>query len=383
MKVLSGGVTAAKGFEAASVKAQIKYQNRKDMALVYSQVPCVVAGTFTTNVVKAAPVKWDQEVVKNSPFAQAVVVNSGIANACTGAEGYGYCEKTAQVAERLLGIPASAVLVASTGVIGMQLPIERIEAGVALLAESLSDSEEAGLEAARAIMTTDTQPKYVAVQVEIGGKMVTVGGMCKGSGMIHPNMCTMLGFVTTDVAITKEMLQKALREDVKDTYNMVSVDGDTSTNDTVLLLANGMAENPLIDKEDEKYVAFKEALHYVNTELAKKIAGDGEGATCLFEVKVIGAKTKEDAVTLSKSVITSSLTKAAIYGHDANWGRILCAMGYSGVQFDPEKVDLYFESAAGKIKIIEDGVSTGYSEQEATKILSESYVTAIADVKMG
>lgn len=383
MKVLSGGVTAAKGFEAASVKAQIKYQNRKDMALVYSQVPCVVAGTFTTNVVKAAPVKWDQEVVKNSPFAQAVVVNSGIANACTGAEGYGYCEKTAQVAERLLGIPASAVLVASTGVIGMQLPIERIEAGVALLTESLSDSEEAGLEAARAIMTTDTQPKYVAVQVEIGGKMVTVGGMCKGSGMIHPNMCTMLGFVTTDVAITKEMLQKALREDVKDTYNMVSVDGDTSTNDTVLLLANGMAENPLIDKEDEKYVAFKEALHYVNTELAKKIAGDGEGATCLFEVKVIGAKTKEDAVTLSKSVITSSLTKAAIYGHDANWGRILCAMGYSGVQFDPEKVDLYFESAAGKIKIIEDGVSTGYSEQEATKILSESYVTAIADVKMG
>ncbi|MCI8313071.1 MAG: bifunctional glutamate N-acetyltransferase/amino-acid acetyltransferase ArgJ [Lachnospiraceae bacterium] len=383
MKVLSGGVTAAKGFEAASVKAQIKYQNRKDMALVYSQVPCVVAGTFTTNVVKAAPVKWDQEVVKNSPFAQAVVVNSGIANACTGAEGYGYCEKTAQVAERLLGIPASAVLVASTGVIGMQLPIERIEAGVALLAESLSDSEEAGLEAARAIMTTDTKPKYVAVQVEIGGKMVTVGGMCKGSGMIHPNMCTMLGFVTTDVAITKEMLQKALREDVKDTYNMVSVDGDTSTNDTVLLLANGMAENPLIDKEDEKYVAFKEALHYVNTELAKKIAGDGEGATCLFEVKVIGAKTKEDAVTLSKSVITSSLTKAAIYGHDANWGRILCAMGYSGVQFDPEKVDLYFESAAGKIKIIEDGVSTGYSEQEATKILSESYVTAIADVKMG
>lgn len=383
MKVLSGGVTAAKGFEAASVEAQIKYQNRKDMALIYSQAPCVVAGTFTTNVVKAAPVKWDQEVVKNSPFAQAVVVNSGIANACTGAEGYGYCEKTAQAAEKALGIPASAVLVASTGVIGMQLPIERIEAGVELLAKERLDSEEAGLEAARAIMTTDTQPKYVAVQVEIGGKPVTVGGMCKGSGMIHPNMCTMLGFVTTDAAITKEMLQKVLREDVKDTYNMVSVDGDTSTNDTVLLLANGMAENPLIDKEDEKYMAFKEALHYVNTELAKKIAGDGEGATCLFEVKVIGARTKEDAVTLSKSVITSSLTKAAIYGHDANWGRILCAMGYSGVQFDPEKVDLYFESAAGKIKIIEDGVSTGYSEEEATKILSEPYVTAIADVKMG
>lgn len=383
MKVIDGGVTAAKGFEAASAEAQIKYQNRKDMALIYSQVPCVAAGTFTTNVVKAAPVKWDQEIVKNSPFAQAVVVNSGIANACTGAEGYGYCEQTAQEAEHLLKIPASSVLVASTGVIGMQLPIDRIQKGVALLADGKSDTLEAGLEAAKAIMTTDTQPKYAAAQVEIGGKTVTVGGMCKGSGMIHPNMCTMLSFVTTDAVISKEMLQKALSEDIQDTYNMVSVDGDTSTNDTVLLLANGMAENPRIEAEDENYRIFKEALNYVNTELAKKIAGDGEGATCLFEVKVIGAENKEQAVTLSKSVVTSSLTKAAIYGHDANWGRILCAMGYSGAQFDPEKVDLYFESAAGKLKIIENGVSTGYSEEEATKILSESYVTAIADIKMG
>lgn len=383
MKIITGGVTAAKGFEAASVEAQIKYKNRKDMALVYSTVPCVAAGTFTTNVVKAAPVKWDQNVVYNSPAAQAVVINSGIANACTGTEGYGYCEETAKAVERLLHIPVSSVLVASTGVIGMQLPIDRIKDGVAMLAEHKSDSEEAGLEAAKAIMTTDTQPKYVGAQVEIGGKTVTVGGMCKGSGMIHPNMCTMLGFVTTDAAITKEMLQKALSDDVKDTYNMVSVDGDTSTNDTVLLLANGLAENPLIDKEDENYAEFKKALNYVNTELAKKIAGDGEGATCLFEVKVIGAESKEQAVTLSKSVITSSLTKAAIYGHDANWGRILCAMGYSGAQFDPEKVDLYFESAAGKLKIIENGVSTGYSEETATKILSENHVTAIADIKMG
>ena len=213
---------------------------------------------------------------------------------------------------------------------------------------------------------------------------MTIGGMCKGSGMIHPNMCTMLGFVTTDAAITKELLQKALSDDVKDTYNMVSVDGDTSTNDTVLLLANGMAGNPVIDKEDSpEYTEFKKALNYVNTELAKKIAGDGEGATCLFEVKVMGAESKEQAVTLSQSVVMSTLTKAAIYGHDANWGRILCAMGYSGAQFDPEKVDLYFESKAGKLKIIENGVSTGYSEDEATKILSEDYVTAIADVKMG
>lgn len=383
MKIITGGVTAAKGFEAASVEAQIKYKNRKDMALVYSTVPCVAAGTFTTNVVKAAPVKWDQEIVYHAPAAQAVVINSGIANACTGAEGYGYCRETAEAAERLLHIPVSSVLVASTGVIGMQLPIDRIKDGVAMLAENKSGSEEAGMEAAKAIMTTDTQPKYAGVQVEIGGKTVTVGGMCKGSGMIHPNMCTMLSFVTTDAAITKEMLQKALSDDIRDTYNMVSVDGDTSTNDTVLLLANGLAENPLIDKEDENYAAFKKALNYVNTELAKKIAGDGEGATCLFEVKIIGAESKEQAVTLSKSVVTSSLTKAAIYGHDANWGRILCAMGYSGAQFDPEKVDLYFESAAGKLKIIENGVSTGYSEETATKILSEDHVTAIADMKMG
>lgn len=383
MKKIDGGVTAAKGFEASAAEAQIKYKDRKDMALIYSQVPCAAAGTFTTNVVKAAPVKWDQELVKNSPFVQAVVVNSGIANACTGAEGYGYCEQTAKAVEQLLDIPASSVLVASTGVIGMQLPIDRIRSGVALLAGSRAGTEEAGLLAAQAIMTTDTKPKYAAVQVEIGSKTVTVGGMCKGSGMIHPNMCTMLGFVTTDAAITKEMLQKALSDSVKDTYNMVSVDGDTSTNDTVLLLANGLAENPLIDREDENYAAFKEALNYVNTELAKKIAGDGEGATCLFEVKVVGAESKEQAVTLSKSVVTSSLTKAAIYGHDANWGRILCAMGYSGAKFDPGRVDLYFESRAGKLKIIENGVSTGYSEEEATRILSEDHVTAIADMKLG
>ncbi len=383
MKMITGGVTAAKGFEAAAAEAQIKYKDRKDMALIYSQVPCVVAGTFTTNVVKAAPVRWDQEIVKKSANVHAVIINSGIANACTGEEGYGYCEQTAQAAERLLRIPASSVLVASTGVIGMQLPMDRIRDGVALLAEGKADTEEAGLEAAKAIMTTDTKPKYAAAQVEIGGKTVTVGGMCKGSGMIHPNMCTMLGFVTTDAAITKEMLQKALSDDIKDTYNMVSVDGDTSTNDTVLLLANGMAGNPVIDRENEDYAVFKEALNYVNTELAKKIAGDGEGATCLFEVKVIGAESKEQAVTLSKSVITSSLTKAAIYGHDANWGRILCAMGYSGASFDPDRVDLYFESAAGKLKIIENGVSTGYSEEMATKILSEEYVTATADIKMG
>lgn len=383
MKIITGGVTAAKGFQAASTAAGIKYQNRTDMAMVYSEKPCKAAGTFTTNVVKAAPVKWDQNIVYHQPEAQVIVCNSGIANACTGEEGFGYCRETAKAAAEALGVSENSVLVASTGVIGMQLPIQKLADGVKAMAPVLDGSPEAGTQAAKAIMTTDTVEKEVAVEFEAGGKTVTIGGMCKGSGMIHPNMCTMLGFVTTDLNISKELLQEALSENVQDTYNMVSVDGDTSTNDTVLLLANGMAENPEITEKNEDYQAFCEALNYVNTTLAKKIAGDGEGVTALFEVKVIGAESKEQAVTLSKSVVTSSLTKAAIYGHDANWGRILCAMGYSGAQFDPEKVDLYFESKAGKIKIIENGVATGYSEEEATRILSEEAVTAIADVKMG
>ena len=383
MKVIKGGVTAANGFQAAGLSAGIKKGNTKDMAMIYSIVPCKAAGTFTTNVVKAAPVKWDKEVVYHSSAAQAVICNSGIANACTGEEGFGYCKKTAEIAAEVLGIPADSVLVASTGVIGKQLPMDKIEAGIRSMATVLSPAGSAGTLAAEAIMTTDTVKKEIAVEVEIGGKKVTLGGMCKGSGMIHPNMCTMLGFITTDVEISKELLQEALSESVNDTINMVSVDGDTSTNDTVLLLANGLAGNPVIREKDGDYEKFAEALNYVNTWLAKQIAADGEGATALFEVKVIGAERKEQAVTLSKSIITSNLTKAAIFGHDANWGRILCAMGYSGAQFDPEKVDLYFESAAGKLKIIEDGVATDYSEEEATKILSEKAVTAIADIKMG
>lgn len=383
MKVINGGVTAAQGFQAAGIAAGIKKGNAKDMAMIYSTVPCKAAGTFTTNVVKAAPVKWDQQIVYHAPAAQAVVCNSGIANACTGEEGFGYCKKTAQAAAEILGIPEDSVLVASTGVIGKQLPMDILEAGVKKMVPLLSETAAAGTLAAESIMTTDTMKKEIAVETEIDGKKVTIGGMCKGSGMIHPNMCTMLGFVTTDVNISKELLQEALSDSVKDTYNMVSVDGDTSTNDTVLLLANAQAQNAEITEKNEDYAKFTEALGYVNTWLAKHIAADGEGATALFEVKVIHAESKEQAVTLSKSIITSNLTKAAIFGHDANWGRILCAMGYSGAQFDPEKVDLYFESAAGSLKIIEDGVATGYSEEEATKILSEKEVTAIADIKMG
>ncbi len=380
---IEGGVTAAEGFEAAAAAAGIKYQGRDDMALIYSGTPCRAAGTFTTNVVKAAPVKWDQKIVAEAPYVQAVVVNSGIANACTGAEGYGYCKETAEEAAKVLGVPETAVLVASTGVIGMQLPMDRLKKGISLLKEAKGEGAEKGTAAAKAIMTTDTIHKEIAVQVELGGKTVTIGGMCKGSGMIHPNMCTMLAFVTTDAAISKEMLQRAVSADVKDTYNMISVDGDTSTNDTLLVLANGLAGNPEITEENEDYRTFAAALNEVNTYLAKKMAGDGEGATALFEVKIVGAESKEQAVTLSKSVVTSSLVKAAIYGHDANWGRILCAMGYSGAQFDPEKVDLFFESAAGRIQIIENGVAVDYSEEEATRILSEPEVTAIADVKMG
>lgn len=383
MEIITGGVTAAKGFLAAGVEAGIKYQNRKDMAMVYSKTPCRAAGVFTTNVVKAAPVLWDKEVVESEWEAQAIVVNSGIANACTGKLGYEYCRETAGAAADALEISPQSVLICSTGVIGMQLPMEKMTEGVRMLAKAIKPGEEAGTDAAKAIMTTDTRNKQVAVKVTIGGKEVTIGGMCKGSGMIHPNMCTMLAFVTTDVNISKKLLQEALSADVQDTFNMVSVDGDTSTNDTLLVLANGQAENPEITEKGADYDTFVEALHYVNETLAKKIAGDGEGATALFEVKIIHADNKEDAKTLAKSVITSSLTKAALFGHDANWGRILCALGYSGAKFDPEAIELYLESSAGKILIFKDGMAADYSEEEATRILSCSEVTALVDMKMG
>lgn len=383
MKIIKGGVTAAKGFEAASVAAGIKYKDRTDMALIYSKKPCKTAGTFTTNVVKAAPVKWDKNVVENGIKSQAIIVNSGIANACTGEEGYGYCEETAKAAAKELGIEAEGVLIGSTGVIGMQLPIDKLKNGIAKLAVNKNKDIESGTQAAKAIMTTDTAEKEIAVTIEVGGKTVTIGGMAKGSGMIHPNMCTMLSFITTDAVISKKALQSALSEDVSETYNMISVDGDTSTNDTVLLLANGLAKNEKIKYGTKDYEKFAEALHIVNEYLAKKIAGDGEGATALFEVKVVGASDKTQAKTLAKSIVCSNLTKTAIAGHDANWGRILCAMGYSGAQFEPEKVDLFFESKAGKIQIIENGTAIAYSEEKATEILSQSEVTAIADIKEG
>lgn len=385
LKKIKGGVTAPLGFAAMGLRVGIKEGNpkKKDMAMIYSATPCVAAGTFTTNQVKAAPVKWDRDIIYCSPFVHAVVCNSGVANACTGEQGMKYCEEMAQATADALDIKKDEVLVACTGVIGAQLPMDKIVNGIGLLAPTLDETEEGGHMAAQAIMTTDTMPKEIAFEFEIGGKKCKIGAMCKGSGMIHPNMCTMLGFITTDVRISKDLLYHALSEDIKDTFNMVSVDGDTSTNDTVLLLSNGLANNRTIMVMDEDYYKFVEALHEVNVYLSKKIAGDGEGATALFEVKVINGESKEQAVTLAKSIVTSSLTKAAIYGHDANWGRILCAMGYSNAKFNPDIVDIYFESKAGKIKIVENGMATDYSEEVATKILSENEVTAIADVKMG
>ena len=383
MKIIEGGITAAAGFEAAGVEADIKYKNRKDMSLIYSRVPCRAAGVFTGNVVKAAPVLWDREIVANYPGAQAVVINAGIANACTGKQGYECCRQTAEKAAKELGISEDAVLVASTGVIGWQLPLEKIAAGVEMLVREKADTLEAGQAAVEAMMTTDTVPKQAAVQIEIGGKTVTVGGMCKGSGMIHPNMCTMLGFITTDLAISKELLQEALREDVADTFNMISVDGDTSTNDTLVVLANGLAGNPEITEKNADYDRFREALHYIDETLAKKMAGDGEGATALFETRVIHAATKQEARQLSKSVVCSSLTKAMIYGHDANVGRIMCALGYSGVDFDPEQVDIFCESSEDRMQICKDGMLTDYSEEEATKILSAPEVRVIVDMHRG
>lgn len=384
MKIIDGGVCASIGFSATGLNAGIKNNVKKDMALVFSKVPCVKAGTFTTNKVQAAPVKWDKKVVFESASAQAIVVNSGIANACTGVEGYEKCQEMALLVAKQMNISEDAVLVASTGVIGKQLPMDIIAKGIDMLPKQLGDTADDARLAAEAIMTTDTKSKQVAVELELNGVKAHIGGMCKGSGMIHPNMATMLCFITSDVDIDEKLLQKTVKGIVDDTFNMISVDGDTSTNDSVLLLANGLAGNKKItDENSEDFKVFYEALYYILEELSKKIAGDGEGATCLFEVQVKNAATRDGARTLAKSIVTSSLTKAAIFGHDANWGRILCAMGYSGADFDPEVVDIWFESSAGKLKIVENGKATDYSEEIATQILSQEHVKAIADVKQG
>ena len=386
---IKGGVTAAGGFRAASCAAGIKYQGRTDMAMIACDVPCAVAGTFTSNQVKAAPVLWDMDVVYRKKQAQAVVVNAGIANAATGETGLALCRETAVYTGGRLGIPADSVLIGSTGVIGPDIPVDRISAGVDMMVPALSDTAEAGTAASKAIMTTDTVNKERAVQFTLPGAdgtdvTVTLGGMSKGSGMIHPNMCTMLAYLTTDCAVDQALLQQALREVVQDTFNMISVDGDTSTNDTLLVLASGLAGNrPIVSADDPGYAVLKSALFTVCRSLAIVMAGDGEGATHLIEMTVTGADTKENARTLARSVVSSSLVKAMIYGKDANCGRILCALGYAGPAFNPDNVDLYLLGESGNVCFCLGGRVQEFDEDKALEILSAHDVRFTADMHMG
>ena len=385
MKIIDGGVTAAKGYKCASMRVGIKPTgDNRDLMLLVSEVPATCVGTFTRNKVKAAPVKWDMRIVNESKKAQAVVVNTGIANAATGEQGLDNCRLTAEKVEEILHIAPEHVICGSTGVIGPQLPIDKILGGIGELASKLSDAPEEAVEAAKAIMTTDTHKKDIAVEFEVGGKTCRIGAICKGSGMIHPNMGTMLGYLMSDVSIDYELALTTLRKVIDKTFNMVSVDGDTSTNDTVIFMANGLASNNEIkDENSEDYKSFYEALYTVCEFLAKNIAEDGEGATRLFTAHVTGAPDYETARTIAKSVITSNLTKAAVFGKDANCGRILCAIGYSGAEFDPDKVDITMSSSAGSIKLVDSGMLPEFSEEEALRILEPKEITAECELHMG
>ena len=341
VKIIKGGVCAAKGFRAAGVPAEIKYKGRNDVALVVADAPCAAAAVFTTNAVAAAPVLYDREVVRGGRI-QAILANSGCANACTGAPGLADAKRSAEETAKTLGIDPKFVLVASTGVIGHRMPVDRLVAGMKAAAAQLAATPEAGLAAEKAVMTTDTKPKQAAVQVKIGGRTVTVGGMCKGSGMIEPNMATMLGFITTDAAITPAMLRRALRQAIAVSFNHVVVDGDESTNDSVFLLASGAAGNPLIAKTGPDYDAFADALTAVGVSLARQMAADGEGATKYVEVTVRHAKTQRDADRAARAVAKSPLAKTSWFGKDPNWGRVLAAVGYSGAAVDDRKAEVFY-----------------------------------------
>ena len=380
MNFIEKGVCAPKGFKAGGIHCGIrKNKIKKDIALIVSDVPASAAAVYTTNLVKGAPLVVTKKHLENG-VAKAVICNSGNANTCN-ADGVEVAEKMCQLVADEIGINADDVVVASTGVIGQPLDITPIKDNMKALCQSIS--YENGLDAAEAIMTTDTKVKEVAVEFEIDGKICRMGGIGKGSGMIHPNMATMLIFITTDVNISKELLDEALKEDIKDSFNMISVDGDTSTNDMVTILANGMAENAIIDKKDENFEIFKKALNKITVSISRMIAGDGEGATKLLECRVINAKSKEIAKTVSKSVICSSLVKAAMFGSDANWGRVLCAIGYSGADVDVEKVDVSFESAKGVIEVCKDGAGVEFSEEKAKEILLENEIIINIDLNDG
>ncbi len=378
---INGGVCAPLGFTAAGIHCGIKPNNpKKDLALIYSRVPCKAAAVYTTNKVKGAPIAVTKDHIKNG-HAQAVIVNSGNANTCN-ADGAEKAQEMCLLAANVLGIAADDVIVASTGVIGQPLPIEPIASHIKELAEALS--ADGSLGAAQAIMTTDTRVKEIAVEFEVDGTVCRLGGISKGSGMIHPNMATMLGFLTTDAAIKKSLLKEALSDAVNDTFNMVSVDGDTSTNDMVSILASGLADNKKIcDRDSEGYQAFYAALMEVCTYLARIMAKDGEGATKLIECKVHGAISEEQATIVSKSVVMSSLTKAAVFGADANWGRILCAIGYAKVDVDVEKVDVAFQSKAGRILVCKDGAGVAFDEKLAKNILLEDEIVIDINLNSG
>ncbi len=379
---IEGSVTAAKGFQASGIHCGIrKNKSKRDIALIYSEVKCTAGAVYTTNLVQSSPITVTKKHLSDG-YAQAVIVNSGNANACN-ADGIEKAEMMCRLTAEKLGISAEDVIVGSTGVIGQILPIEPIANGMTQLAGELSDSPEGGTNAAEAIMTTDTVKKEVAVETEIDGKMIKIGGISKGSGMIHPNMATMLCFITTDAAISAEMIQKAVKTAADCTFNMVSVDGDTSTNDTLAVMASGLAGNTEITCENEDYGKFVEALTAVCRELSKLMAKDGEGATKLLVCKVNGAKTDKDAKGIAKSVICSSLLKAAMFGADANWGRVLCAIGYSGCDVDVNKVDVSFASKAGKIDVCKNGAGIDFSEETAKKILVEDEIDILVELNSG
>lgn len=383
MKFIKGGICAAEGFKAAGMHVGVKTHNtsKKDLTLIVSDVPCSAAAVFTKNVVKAAPIHVDMAHLKNG-MARAIIANSGNANACA-PQGEENAEKMCAAAAKAIGCTAEDVLVSSTGVIGQTLNIGVIEDGVPALFDALEASPAASDAAANAIMTTDTVKKEVAVETEVGGKTVRIGGISKGSGMIHPNMGTMLCFLTTDCAISSEMIHTALLETVKMSFNRISVDGDTSTNDSCIVLANGLAGNAEITEKNEDYKAFLEALQALCKDLAVMMAADGEGAKHLITCTVNGAKDEQSAEIISKSVISSNLTKCAIFGADANWGRVLCAMGYSGEEFDPEKVDVHFASAAGDIAVCEKGRGVSFDENFAKAVLTEHDVEIIITMGEG
>jgi len=382
IKKIKGGITSPKGFHATGSHIGIK-EEKKDLAIIYSKVPAKAVGVFTTNLVKAAPVLWDQNLIESHNLIQAMVINSGNANACTGKIGIKDTELMAAELANCLRLNKNQVLVASTGVIGVPLPIDIIIDGINTTFKKLGNTDEDANLAAKAIMTTDTYPKEISVEFSIDDKKIRIGGMAKGSGMIHPNMATMLSFITTDINISRELLNKALKESIDDSYNMISVDGDTSTNDSVILLANGMSENSEIKKESKEYHIFKQALHYVNTFLAQEIVRDGEGAKKFITVHIKGAISNQEAKVLSKSVITSNLVKTAFFGEDANWGRILAAMGYSGAEFDPLKVSIKFKNGSSSIKLMQDGTPILFDENLAKEILKKKEITVEVILKDG